>query len=104
MGARQLAADDPGVALLAGQLRQYGAGLGTERDHPAACLRVTQLDAVVLDVFPAQELDFRQPVSSKRRRAATAEGISPSASRRTSPRRSVSSGDRTARACSPCSA
>ena len=40
MGARQLAVDDLGVAHLAGQLRQHGAGLGTERDHPAASLRV----------------------------------------------------------------
>ena len=38
--------------------------------------------------------DNRQPVSSSRRKAATADGISSSASQSTSPSRSVSSGDR----------
>ena len=45
--------------------------------------------------------DIRQPVSRSRRKAGTAEGISSSASRRTWPNRSVSSGDRNhSRLCS----
>ena len=59
MGARYFTADDPGIAVLAGQVRQHGAGLGLERDDPSSSLRVGQLDAVVLDVLPAEELDVR---------------------------------------------
>ena len=75
---------------------QHGAGLGTKRHDRPASLGVGQLDAVALHVLPAQKLDLRQPAAlrSSKRMAATADGISPSASRRTSPRRSVSSGDR----------
>ena len=40
VGARQPAADDPGVVLLAGEGRQHGAGLGAERHDPPPGLRV----------------------------------------------------------------
>ena len=43
VGTWQPAADDPGIALLAGQVRQYRAGLWPERHHPPASLRVGQL-------------------------------------------------------------
>ena len=96
VGARHLAGDDPGIVVLTGKGGQHGAGLGTKRHDPPASLGVGQLDAVALHVLPAQKLDLRQPAAlrSSKRMAATADGISPSASRRTSPRRSVSSGDR----------
>ena len=69
MGARQVAADDPGVAFLAGQVRQHRAGLGPERHDPPSSLRVGELDAVVLDVFPAQELDLREPAAGQQQEA-----------------------------------
>ena len=69
MGAWQFAADDPRIAVFAGQGRQHGAGLGPERHDPPASLRVGEFDAVVPDVFPAQELDLRQPAAGQQQQA-----------------------------------
>ena len=66
MRAQNLVGDDPGVAVLTGQGRQHSTRLGTERNNTPPGLRVPQLDAIVLDVFPAQELDFEQPTADSR--------------------------------------
>ena len=61
--ARQLAADDPGIVVLAGKGGQNGEGLRTERHDPPAGLGVRQLYAVALHILPAQKLDLRQPAA-----------------------------------------
>ena len=69
VGPRQLADDDPGIAVLAGEVRQNGAGLGPERHDPPSSLRVRQLDAVVFDMLPAEELDLRQAAARQQQQA-----------------------------------
>ena len=61
MRARRNAGDDPGIVVLACKTLQDSAGLGTERHNPPAGLGARELDAVLLHVLPAQELDLRQP-------------------------------------------
>ena len=58
-GSRVYSRSMPSGGVLVGEVCQHGAGLWPERDDPAPRLRVGQLDAVVLDVLPAEELDFR---------------------------------------------
>ena len=41
----------------------------SERHDPPPGLRVRQFEAIVLDVFPAQELDLRQPAASQQQQA-----------------------------------
>ena len=74
VGARQPAADDPGIAFLAGQVCQHGTGLGAEGDDPSSSLGVRQLDAIVLDVFPAQELDLRKSAACQQQQAEGGDG------------------------------
>ena len=58
MRARQLAGDDPGIAVDAVQLRQPGARFRSERHFLSASLGVRQLDAIVVDAVSAEHLDF----------------------------------------------
>ena len=55
--------------ILARQSHQHGAGLGPERHDPAANLGIRELDAFVLDLFPEQVLDFRQPEAGQQQQA-----------------------------------
>ena len=77
MGARHLAADDPGIVLLAGQVGQHGTGLGPERHDPPPGLGVRQLElaGLKLDMLPTQLLDFRESAAGEHQQADRRKGI-----------------------------
>ena len=54
-----LAGDDPRIVVLVAKAGEDGAGLRSKRHDPASSFGVVQLDAIVLDVLAAQELDLR---------------------------------------------
>ena len=97
---------DPGIILVSGiddllTNTRSGVGLGNRRRVPPVRRGLSGIARKIdtsrpSNVLPAKVPDLPtscQPVSRSRRKAATAEGISSSASRRIWPNRSVSSGD-----------
>ncbi len=88
------AGHDLGTVLLAGQVRQHGAGVAPERHHTAPSSR-RAVHAVVPDVFPAREpwiFHSWPSLGSHRRKAATTQGIPSSASVRTASPNEVNQG------------
>ena len=74
VGALHLAGDDPGIVVLVAKAGENGAGLRPKGNHPPASLGVPQLDAIVLDVFPAQELEFRETAAGQLQQAEDRDG------------------------------
>ena len=66
--ARPPAGDDSGIAFNARQLCQHGARFRSQQHPPPASLGIPQLNAIVLDVVPAERLDFRKPTARPEQR------------------------------------